>query len=205
MANVAPKSGTSRLECNSLIEIERRSKHLAGMKWFVIMALPAMLALAGCEKKMPPPATPAAAVRVFPTHAQGKLASIRLWLGLAEVEAEMALTDEQVQTGMMFRTNLEENAGMIFVFGRPSRAEFWMKNCTVPLSAAYIDPEGAILEIHDLEPQNTNSVFAETSNIQYVLEVNQGWFKRHQVGTGMYVRTERGTLRETFFRRSEGP
>jgi uncharacterized protein len=173
------------------------------MKWFVLMVLPAFLALGGCAKKVTPPAAAAVGVPGYPTHAQPKLASIRLWLGPAEIAAEMALTPDQVETGMMFRTNLDENAGMIFVFSRPSQVSFWMLNCTVPLSAAYIDPQGAILEIHDLEPHNTNSVLAESPNIQFVLEVNQGWFKRHQVETGAFVRTEKGTLQETFLRRSQ--
>ncbi len=175
------------------------------MKWIVLMALPAIVMLAGCEKKMAPPAAPVANAPADPTHAQPKLASLRLWIGPAEVAAEMALTPEQRQTGMMFRTNLDENAGMLFVFPRPSQLAFWMKNCTVPLSAAYIDPQGAILEIHDLEPQNTNSVVSEALDVQYVLEVNQGWFKRHQIATGTFVRTEHGTLQESFIQRSQGP
>jgi hypothetical protein len=174
------------------------------MKSFVWVGLAAMLALNGCAKKEAeaPAPEPAVSAHAYPTHAQGKLACIRLWLGPAEVSAEMALTPEQVETGMMFRTNLDENSGMIFVFAQPSQVAFWMKNCTVPLSAGYINPQGELREIHDLEPQNTNSVFAQGDDIQFVLEVNQGWFKRHQVETGVFVRTERGTLRDTFFRRS---
>jgi uncharacterized membrane protein (UPF0127 family) len=76
-----------------------------------------------------------------------------------------------------------------------------MKNTIVPLSAAYIDPTGIILEIHDLKPHDTNAVLAASDRVQYVLETPQGWFKRHQVKEGMVIRTERGTLQETFFRR----
>jgi uncharacterized membrane protein (UPF0127 family) len=172
------------------------------MNWFVLMAVAAMLGLNGCAKKEAPVAAPTVTAHAYPTHAQSKLPTIRLWLGPAEVSAEMALTPEQVETGMMFRTNLDENSGMIFVFARPYQVAFWMKNCTVPLSAGYIDPQGELREIHDLEPQNTNSVVAQSDDIQFVLEVNQGWFKRHQVGAGVFVRTERGTLQETFFRRT---
>ncbi len=114
--------------------------------------------------------------------------------------AELALTPQQVRTGMMFRTSLAENAGMLFVFPIAHRASFWMKNCPLPLSAAYIDPEGVILEIHDLQPHNTNSVEAASERVQFVLETNQGWFGRHHVMPGTVVRTERGTLLETFFR-----
>jgi uncharacterized membrane protein (UPF0127 family) len=124
---------------------------------------------------------------------------MKLWLGAEEMVAELALTGEQTQTGMMFRTNMAENAGMLFVFPEPFRAKFWMKNCPLPLSAAYIDPDGVILEIRDLQPQNTNSVVAASERVQYVLETNQGWFERHKVTAGMVVRTERGTLVDTFF------
>jgi uncharacterized membrane protein (UPF0127 family) len=175
------------------------------MKWFVLIAAAAVCALGGCAKKEAPVAAPAPADPAYPTQAQGKLPTLRLWLGAAELTAEMALTSEQEQTGMMFRTNLDENAGMLFVFPRPWQAAFWMKNTLVPLSAAYIDPQGAILEIHDLEAQNTNSVVAQSADVQYVLEVNQGWFKRHQIQTGVFLRTERGTLRETFFRGTRAP
>jgi hypothetical protein len=108
------------------------------------------------------------------------------------------LTPEQEETGMMFRTNLDENAGMLFDLGAPQRASFWMKNCPLPLTAAYMDPEGTILEIHDLHTQDTNAVVAESPNIQFVLEVNDGWFKRHHIATGTVVRTEAGSLPETF-------
>lgn len=112
---------------------------------------------------------------------------------------ELALTPKQQLTGMMFRTNLAENAGMLFVFPAPHRASFWMKNCPLPLSAAYIDPEGVILELHDLQPHNTNSVVASSEQVQFVLETSQGWFRRHHVTTGMVVRTEHGSLMSTFF------
>ncbi len=126
---------------------------------------------------------------------------MKLWLGAEEMVAELALTGEQVQTGMMFRTSMPENTGMLFVFPTPFRASFWMKNCPLPLSAAYIDPEGVILEIRELQPHNTNSVVALSDQVQFVLETNQGWFERHHVTPGMVIRTERGPLRETFFSR----
>jgi len=152
----------------------------------------------GCRQAAAPAAGPAAGPSV-PTAAQPKLQTMKLWLGAEEMVAELALTGEQTQTGMMFRTNMAENAGMLFVFPEPFRAKFWMKNCPLPLSAAYIDPDGVILEIRDLQPQNTNSVVAASERVQYVLETNQGWFERHKVTAGMVVRTERGTLVDTFF------
>ena len=135
-----------------------------------------------------------------PTQAQPKLPTLKLWLGSEELAAEMALTQQQEQTGMMFRTNILDTDSMIFVLPFPQRASFWMKNCPESISAAYIDPDGVILEIHHLEKNDTNAVAASTGNIQYVLETSDGWFARHHVGTGTVIRTEHGTLGETFTR-----
>ena len=153
----------------------------------------------GCRKPVAP-APEEEASQKLPTAAQPKLQTMKLWLGAEEMIVELALTAQQMQTGMMFRTNLAENAGMLFVYPMPQQVSFWMKNCPLPLSAAYIDPEGVILEIRDLQPHNTNSVVASSDRVQFVLETNQGWFGRHHVNPGMLVRTERGTLLETFFR-----
>jgi len=124
---------------------------------------------------------------------------MKIFLGPLEITAELALSHTQVATGMMFRKEIGDMEGMLFVFGRPHQTGFYMKNTTVPLTAAYIDPDGNILEIHDLNPLDETAVMAESDQVQYVLEMKQGWFKEHQIGIGTAMRTERGTLRETFF------
>lgn len=136
----------------------------------------------------------------IPGQAQPKLQTLKLWMGPKELITELALTPNQWAAGMMFRTNMADGEGMLFVFPQRTRAAFWMKNTYVPLSGAYIDPEGTILEIHDMKPLNETSIQAATDNIQYVLEVPQGWFARNGITTNMTIRTERGGLRETFFR-----
>jgi uncharacterized membrane protein (UPF0127 family) len=78
-----------------------------------------------------------------------------------------------------------------------------MTNCPLSLSAAYIGPEGEILELHELHANDANAVQAESANILYVLEVSQGWFVRHHIAPGTFVRTERGTLQETFRRANQ--
>ncbi len=161
------------------------------------------LVAAGCGKRetasAPLPMTNAAPS--LPTKDQPKLRTIKLWIGPEEISAEMALTAIQEQTGMMFRTNLPENEGMIFVLPYPQRASFWMKNCPESLSAAYISSDGVIREIHHLERQDTNSVVAFNDNIHFVLEMKDGWFQRHNINTGVVVRTEFGSLEKTFFHR----
>src|SRR5690242_3045937 len=110
----------------------------------------------GCSKPEAPP-TDRVVNLSEPLEAQPRLATVQLWLGPEQMTAEMAASIKEVSTGMMFRTNMEENEGMIFTLGLPQRAHFWMKNCYLPLSVAYIDPEGVILEIHDLQPQDRKS------------------------------------------------
>lgn len=134
-------------------------------------------------------------------HAQPKLPTLKVWLGSEELITEVAREPVQIATGMMYRTNMPENTAMLFVFSAPGPKNFYMRNCVVPLSAAYIEPDGTIAEIVDLRPGNEVGVQSRSSNLQYVLEVPQGWFMRHNVNTGAVVRTERGSLQETFFRR----
>ncbi len=153
----------------------------------------------GCKKAVSPP--PASGFDLYePKAAQPRLQTMKLWLGPAEITAELALTPIQIETGMMFRTNVVETEGMLFVLPYPQRASFWMKNCPKPLTCAYIDPQGVIREIRDMEPFNTNAIVAGSDSIQFVLETARGWFQRNQVPTGAVVRTERGSLADTFLR-----
>lgn len=172
-------------------------KHLRIIGLLVVLGLGMGM---GCDKPAAPP-SPAAADGMTDGQAQPKLPTLKLWLGPHEMTAELAITPEQKQRGMMFRTNMAEMEGMLFVFPKAHRASFWMKNTVLPLSAAYIDPEGVIAEIRELKRLDETGVTAGSDNIQYVLETNRGWFERNGVGVGTVVRTERGTLRETFFRR----
>jgi uncharacterized membrane protein (UPF0127 family) len=136
------------------------------------------------------------------TNAQPKLPTVKLWLGAKEVQAEIASTTVQIATGMMFRKEMGEDEGMLFVFLRPHRTAFYMRNTYVPLTCAYIDPEGTILETHDMRPLDETQIEAKSDQVQYVLEMKQGWFARNNITVGTVIRTETGPLRETFFRRT---
>jgi uncharacterized protein len=162
------------------------------------------MVLVGCGDSAPPvaPSQPDRdPVHGHLNYAQPKLPTIKVWLGPEELLTEVARTDVQIATGMMFRTNMAENEAMLFVFPSPDRRSFYMRNCIVALSAAYITPDGTIAEIVDLEPGNEIPVPSESRHIQFVLEVPQGWFQRHNISPGAVLRTEKGTLQETFFRR----
>ena len=136
------------------------------------------------------------------TNAQPRLTTVKLWLGSIELETEVAARPIEILTGMMYREKMEDTEGMIFVLpDAPRKASFWMRNTKVPLSCAYIDAAGRILETHNLNPFDESPVESSTDQISYVLEVPQGWFQRKKIEVGAFVRTDRGTLQETFRRR----
>lgn len=204
--------GTVRLGAR-LVENRRRLRQTVPMKRINFLALLfAAMLLAGCKNSqdatLPPPPSNEMSL---PTEAQPKLPTMKIFFGtlhdnnlfrpMEMLDAEQALTEREQMTGMMFRTNIQDSAAMIFVFPQPFQASFWMKNCPESISAAYIDPNGVIQEIHHLEKNDTNGVVAVSANIQYVLETSDGWFQRHFVSVGMVIRTEKGSLQETYFSR----
>ena len=175
------------------------------MKFFWLLALlPALVA--GCQKTAAPtppaPATNAATVPNIPgwpaTQAQPKLQVIQLFLNGHIVDAEVALRGLEIMTGMMFRQSMGENEGMLFVLPVAERASFYMKNTRVPLQIAYIDPAGTILELHELKPLDETPIYSTATNIQFVLEMNTGWFARNNISTGTVIRTQLGTLPNVF-------
>jgi uncharacterized protein len=158
--------------------------------------LMAILLCGGCEASKKPAVV---ADPTEPTRAQPKLPTMKIYLASEEMIVELARTQQEQRTGMMFRTNMDENSGMLFPMPQTEQVSFWMKNCPLPLSAAYIDPEGIIQEIHEFRPHDTNGVASASNNIRFVLETPQGWFERHHIGVGVAVATERGPLMTTFF------
>ena len=175
-----------------------------GSHRMVWLAISLMAACPGCGSRPAASSSTNVPIQLFPTlnlnHAQPKLQTVKLWLGPQEMTAELAITQTEVATGMMFRKEMAESEGMLFIFSRPHRTSFYMRNTILPLSGAYIDSEGIILEIHDLKPLNEEPVPADSDRVQYVLETRQGWFERNKVGVGSMVRTERGSFQETFFK-----
>ena len=165
----------------------------------IMKAIVGAVCLAGCSQRQPdapPPRDDRTGAHTHLNHALPRLPTVKLWLGSQELTAEVARTEVEVRTGMMFRTNMVEGEGMLFVFPRPLRASFYMRNTTIPLSCAYLDPEGVILETHHLKPHDETPVEAQSSNVQFVLETPLGWFERNQIGPGTVVRTPYGALRE---------
>ncbi len=123
---------------------------------------------------------------------------LKLYLGAETLDAELALSIKEISTGLMYRKEMDENRGMLFVYPYVSDVAFYMKNTYIPLSVAYIDPEGVIQEIYDMEPLNEESVPSKSDNIRYILEVNQGWFARHGIEPGTLISSEKGDLPDLF-------
>jgi uncharacterized membrane protein (UPF0127 family) len=181
------------------IENEPHIRHIARVNFKIhfAMLLTAVL-VAGCGKSDVPELKKLTLDDLLPKEAQPKLPTMKIYLGAETFNAELAISRREQMTGMMFRTNIQETDAMLFVLPYTQRADFWMKNCPESISAAYINPDGVIEEIHHLEANNTNGVMAATENIRFVLETKDGWFARHNIGVGTVVRTERGSLAETF-------
>jgi len=176
----------------SLIENSLLVRHIGRVKFkFLPLLLLAALLAAGCK----PPVDDG-----LPKQAQPKLRTMRIFLSAETLDAELALTPREEQTGMMFRTNILETDAMLFVLPMATRAAFWMKNCPESISAAYITRDGVIQEIHHLEKNNTNSVVSARDDIRFVLETKEGWFTRHHITPGTVIQTENGSLADTFLR-----
>ena len=102
-----------------------------------------------------------------------------------EVRAEVADERAERQTGLMGRTELAPDAGMLFVFGRERDLSFWMRNTLIPLSIAYISADGRIVDIQDMEPLDDEPPsYASAEPARYALEVNQGFFAERGVEVG---------------------
>jgi len=103
--------------------------------------------------------------------------------GADTVFAEVARTPDERAQGLMYREELAENAGMLFVFQDLEERAFWMQNTFIPLDIAYMDPSFRIIDIKPMEPED--EAFVESSGpAQYALEVNRGWFEEHGITVG---------------------
>lgn len=120
-------------------------------------------------------------------HAQAMLLpTAQLKIGQHVVHVEVAATDESRSYGLMNRTSLPPDHGMLFVFDSPGTGCFWMKNTPLPLSIAFIDAQGAIVNIARMQPYSLDT-HCPAKPVQYALEMEQGWFKDHQIKAGAVV------------------
>lgn len=111
----------------------------------------------------------------------------QLAIGMHVIRAEVAAREPERRQGLMFREKMAQNEGMVFIFDAPAQVCMWMKNTLIPLSVAFADQEGRIVNIEDMQPQTTTSHCAK-GPVRYALEMNQGWFSKRKIGPGMKIR-----------------
>jgi uncharacterized membrane protein (UPF0127 family) len=116
-------------------------------------------------------------------NAQTKLPVAQLTSGIHLIKAEMAITPAEREIGLMNRTQMGSNEGMVFDFGAPAGVCMWMKNTLIPLSVAFIDDNGKIINIEDMQAQTLDSHCA-VKPARYALEMNLGWFKQKNIKPG---------------------
>lgn len=119
--------------------------------------------------------------------ARPDLPVFELSAGMHRIEAELAHTNAARQLGLMNRRIMPMQRGMVFVFTSDERHCMWMKNTYLPLSVAFLDREGRILNIEDMQPHTEDSHCA-AAPARYALEMNQGWFAQRGVEPGDRIR-----------------
>jgi len=141
---------------------------LLPLLWF-----PLLLTLSGCSETTPPP-EPADATTWLP-----------LAVGDVALEAQIALSQGEQQRGLMYRESLGENRGMLFPYPSPRRLSFWMANTSIPLDIGFFASDGRLLEVHRLHPFDTQPTPSRSDQVQFALEMNQGWFRRMGLRPGV--------------------
>ena len=111
---------------------------------------------------------------------------VSLTAGVNLIHAEVAAAPAQREQGLMFREKMATNDGMVFVFEGPAQVCMWMKNTLLPLSVAFIDGGGRIINIEDMQPQKLDSHCARKP-ASYALEMNLGWFRQKNIKPGTVI------------------
>jgi len=106
-----------------------------------------------------------------------------LQAGMHLIQAQVASTPQQRAIGLMHRADMPANEGMLFVFEQPAVQCFWMKNTLLPLTAAFVQDDGTVVNLADMQPQSLDS-HCSASPVRYVLEMHQGWFAKRGIQSG---------------------
>ncbi len=118
---------------------------------------------------------------------QPRLRTVPLTAGMHVIQAELAITPLQQQTGMMFRRSMGANEGMLFVNDDKGLRCFWMRNTLIPLAIAFIDDDGTIVNIAEMKPQSDDS-HCSARPVRFALEMNTGWFAKRGFKAGSKLR-----------------
>jgi uncharacterized membrane protein (UPF0127 family) len=111
------------------------------------------------------------------------LPKVSLSAGMHLIQAQLAQDFEQRQIGLMWRKEMPQNEGMLFVFEQAAVQCFWMKNTLIPLSTAFVADDGTIVNLVEMKPMTEDS-HCSKKPVRYVLEMNQGWFAKRNIQAG---------------------
>jgi hypothetical protein len=120
-------------------------------------------------------------------QAQTQLPRVVLQAGMFQIDAQVAATPAQREIGLMHRQEMPTHEGMVFVFEQASKQCFWMKNTLLPLTAAFVDEDGTIVNLADMKPQ-TLDPHCSDKPVRFVLEMNQGWFAKRSIKKGFKLK-----------------
>ncbi len=110
-----------------------------------------------------------------------------LGAGMYRIEAEVAHTAQARQVGLMMRKTMAPQRGMVFVFEHDATHCMWMKNTFLPLSVAFVDAQGKVINIEDMQPQSEDNHCA-AAPARFALEMNLGWFRERGIKAGDVLR-----------------
>ncbi len=113
----------------------------------------------------------------------------KLSAGMHQISVQIAQAPNERMIGLMFRKDMPQTEGMLFVFEQASMQCFWMKNTLLPLTAAFVADNGEIVNLADMKPQSTDP-HCSTKPVRYVLEMNQGWFAKKGIKAGFKLAGE---------------
>jgi len=119
--------------------------------------------------------------------AQNAMPVMELSAGFHRIEAEVAANDQNRQVGLMNRTAMPPQRGMLFVFPKENTHCMWMRNTLIPLSVAFIDADGYIINIENMQPQTEDNHCAKVP-ARYALEMNLGWFAQRGIKPGVKLK-----------------
>ena len=121
-----------------------------------------------------------------PAEPNPTLPHVYLQAGIHRIKAEVADSQAERSRGLMLRKSLQPNSGMLFVFDRAALHCFWMKNTLIPLTIAFLDDDGTIVTLADMQPHDESSHCPERP-VRHALEMEQGWFKAKGLKAGDHI------------------
>lgn len=157
---------------SSFLDFSKRTRWMAWILFFVLNSLNG-----GCAEK---PASDPAPLTQW----------VEITLGEKTIEVQIAHKQAEMAKGLMHRTSLAENRGMLFYYDPPKQMSFWMRNTKIPLDIGYFSADGVLREIYPMYPMDERSVKSRRDDLLLALEMNQGWYAKNgiQAGTAFDLR-----------------